>query len=161
MIRHSSEDQVQLREATEDDLKILRAFEQGVIAAERPYDHTIRPDPILYYNLEYMLTAPEIRLVIAMAGGIPVGSGYARIEAADRHYLLHDRQAYLGFMYVLPEYRGRGINRLILDELSRWATENGVQELRLEVYAGNSNAIRAYEKAGFSQLLIQMRKAAR
>jgi ribosomal protein S18 acetylase RimI-like enzyme len=32
-----------------------------------------------------------------------------------------------------------------------------VTELRLEVYAGNAAAIRAYEKAGFSQLIAEMR----
>jgi len=37
------------------------------------------------------------------------------------------------------------------------AFSRGVTEMRLEVYRDNLAAIKAYEKAGFSELLIEMR----
>jgi GNAT superfamily N-acetyltransferase len=84
-----------------------------------------------------------------------VGTGYARIDAA-KPYLKYDRQSYLGFMYVLPDHRGRGINQLILNDLYKWTLSRGVTEVRLEVYPTNSAAIRAYEKAGFTPYILQM-----
>jgi GNAT superfamily N-acetyltransferase len=39
-----------------------------------------------------------------------IDAGYARIEQA-KPYLKHTAYAYLGFMYVLPAYRGKGINK--------------------------------------------------
>ncbi len=134
----------------------LLVFEQGVIEFERPFDPTLG-DNIHYYDLNEMISASHIELLVAEQAGKLIASGYARIEAAARPYLKHDRQAYLGFMYVVPECRGRGVIRLIIDQLKIWSAAQGVTELLLEVYAGNEGAIKAYEKAGFEQLTIAMR----
>jgi GNAT superfamily N-acetyltransferase len=104
-----------------------------------------------------MIRAPHIQLLVAEINGQPVGSGYARIENS-KPYLQHKQHAYLGFMYVEPAYRGRGVNKIIIEALEKWAISQGITEMRLEVYAENTPAVSAYEKAGFSALLVQMRK---
>jgi ribosomal protein S18 acetylase RimI-like enzyme len=149
-------DEILIRKAVLKDLDQLYVFEQGVIAAERPFDPTLDPDPIHYYDLKGMLAVSHIELVVAEGNAKVVGSGYARIEMSEP-YLKHQRHAYLGFMYVLPEYRGRGINQQIVTHLINWTRAQGVTELRLEVYVGNEAAIRAYEKIGFTKHMIQMR----
>ena len=148
---------ITIRTATPADLPTLLQFEQGVIAAERPYDPTLKEGTINYYDLPAMIASTNVELLVAEADGRLVGSGYARLENA-RLYLDHAVYAYLGFMYVDPGYRGQGINNLILDALGKWALTRGVTELRLEVYPDNATAIRAYEKAGFSPILITMRR---
>lgn len=60
-------------------------------------------------------------------------------------------------MYVLPEYRGKGVNGKLIEQLRQWAKSKGITEMRLLVYYNNTNAIKAYEKCGFSQLMIEMR----
>ena len=60
-------------------------------------------------------------------------------------------------MYVLPAYRGKGINKKIVQALQLWAVTQNVFEFRLEVYYGNEPAIKAYEKIGFSKHMIEMR----
>lgn len=146
-----------IREATTADLEILYRFEQGVIAAERPFDPTLAEDPINYYDLKGMIEADHIRLLVAELDSQIIGSGYARIEKADRHYLKHQQHAYLGFMYVEPAHRGKGVNQMIIEALKEWSLNRGVNELRLEVYCDNAAAVKAYEKIGFSKLLYTMR----
>ena len=150
-------DNIITRPATLDDLDVLLLFEQGVIAAERPFDPTLKADPIRYYDLKKMIEASHIELLVAVSGDTIIGSGYARIETA-KPFLQYEQYAYLGFMYVLPEYRGKGINRMIIDALATWAAGQNMTELRLEVYQNNTAAIAAYEKVGFKKLLIEMRK---
>lgn len=145
-----------VRPATNADLDTLLRFEQGVVLAERPFDHTLKPDPNSYYDFPYMLTAPEVELVVAEQDSVLIGSGYARIEKA-KHYNKHTHHAYLGFMYVVPEHRGKGVNRLIIDALSKWVRAQNITELRLDVYHDNSPAIAAYEKVGFKKHMILMR----
>jgi ribosomal protein S18 acetylase RimI-like enzyme len=147
---------ITLREATMADMPTLLQFEQGVISAERPFDVTLDDDPINYYDLAQLISAPHIRLVVAEAGAELIGSGYARIEAA-RPYLRHDHYAYLGFMYVKEAWRGNGVNRMIIDDLKEWARKQGITEIRLEVYNENESALKAYEKAGFARYMIEMR----
>jgi ribosomal protein S18 acetylase RimI-like enzyme len=144
------------REATLADMDALLQFEQGVIEAERPFDPTIKPHPTKYYDLDLMVMAPHIHLVVAELDGQPIGSGYARIQTS-KPFLNHPQHCYLGFMYVLPQHRGRGVNNLIMQALKDWATSQNITELQLEVYYDNTPAIKAYEKTGFSKNMIQMR----
>ncbi|WP_336622662.1 MULTISPECIES: hypothetical protein [unclassified Cellulophaga] len=37
---------IEIRIAKLEDLETLKSFEQGVILAERPFDETLKPDPI-------------------------------------------------------------------------------------------------------------------
>jgi GNAT superfamily N-acetyltransferase len=138
------------------DLDVLERFQQGVVAAERPFDSTIKDQPVRYYDISALLASQEAMFVVAESGGEIIGCGFGRIEAA-KEYLKHSRHGYLGLMYVDPAYRGRSANGKIIEALKSWCRSRGVTELRLEVYRGNAAAIRAYEKAGFSQLIVEMR----
>lgn len=147
---------ITIRKATFDDLETLYRFEQGVIEAERPFDKTLKNGLIHYYDLEGMITASHIELLVADLGGELIGSGYARIEDA-KPYLQHPKHGYLGFMYVDPNHRGKGVNMKIIQALKEWARSQNISELRLDVYHDNISAIKAYEKIGFSKHMIEMR----
>ena len=147
---------ITVRQATIDDLPVLQQFEQGVIAAERPFDGTLQDDPTQYYDLEMMLFAAHIYLVVAELDGQPIGSGYARIEDA-KPFVKHSQHAYLGFIYTLPEHRGKGVNEKIITALRNWSRSKGITEMELDVYYDNAPAIRAYEKTGFVKRMIRMR----
>jgi len=149
-------DEIIVRTATLNDLDTLLRFEQGVINAERPFDDTIKDDPVYYYHLEEMITAPHIQLVVAELNNVLIGSGYARMEKA-KHFARHEHHAFLGFMYTDPAHRGKGVNMKIMDALKDWAVKHALTEFRLEVYANNTSAIKAYEKAGFKSDILEMR----
>ena len=53
-------------------------------------------------------------------------------------------------MFVLPEYRGHGIAIKILNELELWAAELNYREYVLETGKKQPEAIRLYQKAGYS-----------
>lgn len=147
---------IEIRQATLEDLPVLLDFEQEIIKAERPFDVTIREDPVSYYDLKQMVQDPEAQVVVADSDGKLVASGYA-IPKRARPYLGHEYYAYLGFMYTNPQYRGLGINAQIVDELKQWAVKKGFKEIRLTVYNDNLPAIKAYEKVGFKKHIIEMR----
>ena len=133
-------------------------FEQAIIEAERPFDSTIRTEgEVRYYDLADLISSPDAEVVVAEVDSQIVASGYARIESSET-YLKHDEHSYLGFMYVVPEHRGKGINGMIVYELEAWSRSRGVTEMQLEVYAANAAAIKAYEKAGYEPLILTMRK---
>ncbi|MEO8403028.1 MAG: GNAT family N-acetyltransferase [Chitinophagaceae bacterium] len=149
-------EEITIRKASPNDIDTLLLFEQAVINAERPFDQTIKSGPTNYYNMQELITAPHIELVVAQLGDQLIGSGYARIENA-KPFLQHSQHAYLGFMYVDGKHRGKGINKMIIDSLKKWALSKGMTELRLDVYIENIAAVKAYERAGFSELMIEMR----
>lgn len=151
-------DSVLIRKAIHSDLAKLLEFEQGVIEAERPFDITLKRTDTRYYDIEEMINASHIELLVAELNGELAGCGYVRIENA-KPYLQHTQHGYLGFMYVKPEHRGKGINGKIMEALKSWSVGKGITEFRLEVYYLNESAIKAYEKIGFKRHMIEMRSA--
>ena len=53
-------------------------------------------------------------------------------------------------MFVLPEYRGRGIASAVLSELEAWARELGYTRCILETGKKQPEAIRLYQKSGYT-----------
>ena len=147
---------ITIRKAYPDDLKKLLEFEQGIITAERPFDPTLKEGKIHYYDIEKMISASHIEVLVAESDSEIIGSGYARLEAA-KPYLNHETYAYLGFMYTDPNHRGKGVNSRIIEALKDWCRSKDIFELRLDVYNDNAPAIKAYEKVGFKKYLINMR----
>ena len=145
------------REATEQDLEILLQFEQGIVAAERPFNSTLIEGEIHYYDLKHLIQSPDATVIVTEKNDEIVASGYALIKKSEKYYNQFEKYSYLGFMYVKPEHRGKGINKVITDELISWSKSRGISEVRLDVYAQNESAIKAYEKAGFEPHLLTMR----
>jgi len=145
-----------VRTAKQEDLEVLLAFEQGIIEAERPMDPTLAPDPISYYDISELIRTDDAEVIVVEYDSVVIASGYAKIKKAN-HYLDHEFYAYLGFMFTEPDFRGKGVNKLIVDELRNWSIAKGLKEIRLTVYDDNPAAIRAYEKVGFKRHLIEMR----
>ncbi|MGE8554724.1 MAG: GNAT family N-acetyltransferase [Chryseobacterium jejuense] len=145
------------REATAQDLEILLTFEQGIVSAERPFNITLIDGEIHYYDLNEFIQSPDATLIVVEDNEEIVASGYALIKKSEKNYTNFQSYAYLGFMYVKPEYRGKGINKIITDELVNWSKARNISEIRLDVYAENESAVKAYEKAGFEPLLLTMR----
>ena len=148
--------EIHFRTAIKEDLPVLYQFEQGIITAERPYDETLKLDPITYYDLNAMICSNDAVIIVALDGEKIIGSAYGMIKEA-KPYLKHSHYAYLGFMYVNNDYRGKGINKQIIEELKTWTLSKNIYELRLDVYNDNISAIKAYEKAGFQKHLVNMR----
>src|SRR5688572_10135103 len=107
-------DRLIIRPASVDDINVLLTFEKAIIEAERPFDATIRTGAdVHYYDLQALISSPDVEVIVAQSGSEIIASGYARIEASEK-YLKHSRHSYLGFMYVVPEHRGKGVNKKII-----------------------------------------------
>ena len=147
---------IAIRPATTADLPKLSEFLQFLVDAERPFDPTLKEGEIFYYDIEEFISDEKSELLVIDYKHQIIGCGYAQIRSA-KPYQKFESFGYLGFMYVSPEFRGNGFNNLLLNDLKKWVLSQGITEVRLEVYSENESAIKAYEKAGFKQILTTMR----
>jgi GNAT superfamily N-acetyltransferase len=145
-----------IREAQESDIPILLNLEQELVRAERPFDPTIRKDPVWYYDIPALLADSKSRFVVAENEGEIVACAFGT-HKEPRQYLDHDKYAYFGLMVTREAHRGKGINKLLIDDLKAWARKNNLKEMRLTVYDDNFSAIKAYEKSGFKRHIVEMR----
>ncbi len=74
------------------------------------------------------------------------------VVEAERHH------GYLAELYVVPEARGRGHGRALMEGCAQWARERGHKVLMIGVLAKNAHAIRAYEGAGYAPYSLAMRR---
>lgn len=56
---------------------------------------------------------------------------------------------------VLPEYRGRGYSKVLMDAMMEAAAKNQITDLTLEVRAGNESAIGLYKTYGFAEEAVR------
>ena len=61
------------------------------------------------------------------------------------------RDGFIDDLYLVPEARGRGWGRCLLDFACSEAKQLGIKTLHLEVEPGNDRATRLYRGAGFEQ----------
>jgi GNAT superfamily N-acetyltransferase len=84
------------------------------------------------------------RVVVVYAEGEAVGCGafkeYSPVAVEIKR------------MFVKPDHRGRGVAGAILAELEKWAAELGYRECVLETGLNLPEAIRLYEKNGYSRI---------
>lgn len=116
-----------------------------VVARERKYLTMLeaRPEPD---TLRFVKSNLESRnpMMVALAGAKVFGWCDVRRE----FFPSRAHRGTLG-MGLLPEWRGRGIGRRLLEATLAQARRSGFKRIELDVYADNQRAIALYEKAGF------------
>jgi putative acetyltransferase len=80
--------------------------------------------------------------IVCYVGNKPIGCG--AFKPFDQEKVEIKR------MYVLPQYRGQAIGQKILNELELWAAELNFSSCILETGKKQPEAIRLYQKAGYS-----------
>jgi GNAT superfamily N-acetyltransferase len=90
------------------------------------------------------LEPPNGVLLLARIEGEPVGL------AGVRH--LDTDVAEVKSMYVVPEHRGRGLGRILLQEVEQIATERGCSRTRLDTNDYLEDALRLYRAAGYREV---------
>lgn len=80
-------------------------------------------------------------VIVAYIGGVAVGCGAIKELTAGAMEIKR--------MYTLPEYRGRGVARTVLEELEQWAALLGYGTCMLETGKKQPEAIALYIRCGY------------
>ena len=133
-------DRVALRDLEWTDLTHLAALEQVLFADDAWSESTWWSE---------LAGRPRRDYVVALE---PDGAiaGYAGLDVAGD-------VADVMTIATTPDRQGRGIGRLLLDELVRRATARGVEAVLLEVRADNDAARSLYARAGFEVISVRRR----
>jgi ribosomal protein S18 acetylase RimI-like enzyme len=136
---------------------------QDAAAYQQVRLQALRDSPTAFsasYEDEAGRTLDEVapRLVAAADGSLCVLgvfedaalAGFVAFIRPRRKKLMHSAE--LAGMYVLPEFRRRGLGRVLMHAVIAHARAlNGVRQLRLGVNAANDSAVHLYRAAGFTR----------
>ena len=146
------------------DAATVRACFVALQEAERQVEPGLPPgEDIVDAYLAQMFQGCEKgngRVFIAESDNAGIGfvCAYARVCITDADEAPKE-VALISDIAVLPQYRGQGIGRRLLEHADHFVRENGAITLRLVVLSRNTGARKLYAEVGFPDRWVQMTKA--
>lgn len=146
-------DGVELRDFTEDDIDwVLSVMVESLKATLTP-ERLAKAEPSTLVNdakrdfdrFHYQTQKPD-KAVIAWRGDSRIGFVWITTNMPVHE---NSNSAWLLDIYVVPEFRHRGLARELLKVAEHWAASQGANELWLNVGGGNQKALSLYEAQGF------------
>lgn len=134
---------VTIRPATRGDVGTILELIRGLAEYEKLAHECVATEEKLLATLFGAHPAAEV--IIATADGTPAGFA---LFFHNYSTFLAKRGIYLEDLFVLPEYRGRGIGKKLLAHLAHLAVLRDCGRLEWAVLDWNKDAIRFYESLG-------------
>ena len=134
---------VRIDTATGRDVPVILTLITALAEYERMSGDVIADEAALRASL--FGPAPAAEAVIARAGAEPVGFA---VWFDSYSTFLGRRGLYLEDLFVVPEWRGRGVGRALLTHLAQVAVERGCGRMEWSVLNWNQPAIRFYRSLG-------------
>src|SRR6266511_410783 len=66
-----------------------------------------------------------------------------------RSFLTPETHAFIYDIWVVPEHRGKGVGKALVEWAGEWARKRGHRKIKLEVAETNARARHVYESLGF------------
>jgi putative acetyltransferase len=131
----------------EDNAALASVIRQTLAEFGANHPNTVYYDPTTDHLFELFNAAPNSRYYVAeRAGRLLGGAGIYPTDA------LPEGTCELVKMYLLPEARGLGLGRHLIDRVLREAKELGYAQVYLESMPELKKAVGIYEKFGFISL---------
>ncbi len=103
--------------------------------------------------IEGMARESNSLLLVALHRKTIIGNLTLKGEA--RKKIRHNATLGVG---IIPEWRGQGLGRLLIESAVQWARDSSVLEnLWLQVFSGHTQGIELYEKLGFEKTGVQQK----
>jgi GNAT superfamily N-acetyltransferase len=143
MSQHGSLPELTIEPARESDVATVLAFIRDLAQYERLSDEVVATGEDLRRAL--FGPRPSAEVLIARLSDEPVGFA---LFFHNFSTFLARHGLYLEDVYVLPEHRGRGVGRTLLQRVAKLAVDRGCGRVEWAVLDWNEPAIRFYRDLG-------------
>ena len=134
---------IHIRSATKDDVSIVAELIRGLARYEKLEHEVVMTEDLLAAGL--FSERPYAEVVLAVDEDRPVGFA---LFFHNFSTFLGRPGIYLEDLFVVPEERGSGVGRTLLEHLARLAVDRGCGRLEWAVLDWNRDAIAFYERLG-------------
>ena len=134
---------IRIRSATRDDVAVVAELIRGLARYEKLEHEVVMTEDLLAAGL--FGERPYAEVVLALDEDRPVGFA---LFFHNFSTFLGRPGIYLEDLFVVPEERGSGVGRALLEHLARLAVDRGCGRLEWAVLDWNRDAIAFYERLG-------------
>jgi len=114
----------------------------------RSHEGIVRSSAFLAERLDN----PAMRIYVAEVGERLVGMILLKLRNQEHSLMVTQDYLHISTLIVAADFHGQGVAHRLMDTAVSFAKENGLSQLRLNVYEFNQRAIAFYEKEGFATL---------
>lgn len=145
-----------IRKATLKDAQSMIKLSQESFQHGVQFDKTLNVDWPANHQEHYreILSGRDVITFVAESENKMVGYLVGRIIKAETWRKNIKKIAELENMFILEQYRGKGIGKELIKRFMLWAKENKIKRLKVVASSGNTLAINVYKKAGFDESAI-------
>jgi ribosomal protein S18 acetylase RimI-like enzyme len=149
---------ITIRPAIADDASFIRQQYHEVEANGAPVWRTEENSPYTDSWIDHVIeTGPADQAVLVATNGDGVQLGYVWVLSLLDFDTIVPRGHIAGVGVEEPA-RGQGIGALLIDAAEEWCRQQGLPEVSLHCYIGNTGAYRLYQRLGYADEWIRMRK---
>ena len=144
---------MEVRSARIEDISAIQELNYQLFVHDDVYHHDLNmtwsqgSEGEAYFR-RYIEQSESCLSVVAESDGNIVGYLNGSIREPDGIYL--GKRAELENMCVTAHSRGHGVGSKLVDAFKNWAQAQGAERMIVEAFDGNEDALRFYEKQGFS-----------
>lgn len=148
---------IKIQTAKSEDWELIQRLNNQVFLHDQESDDDLdmnwpySPKGIGYYKK--LADGKYGKCYIAYIEGKPVG--YVALAIKDFGYR-KSKYVEIENIGVDPEYRSRGIGKLLIEETIKWAKEQKATKLFVSAYWKNKSAINFYKKNGFYESGLEL-----
>ena len=130
----------------------------GEVAPDLPTRPVTESWPMRRADYERWLAEPGSFALVADVDGEAAGYAMVRLQGPDETWVTDERRAELETLAVLPAHRGAGIGAALMDAVDEQLDRLGIDDVWLAVVAGNTDALRFYERRGLRTYAHRMHR---
>jgi len=150
-------DNLTIRRAASSDLKRiveLRLLLQEHVEKSNPLTWRMTEEGmrLLKQEVENELATGKVQVLLAEADGEVVG--FVQGEVTCRSEFMPRTVGHISLMYVMKQFRRKGVGRRLMKELCKFFTLNKAESLTVRYVIGNTEAERFWKKLGFVSMIM-------
>ena len=128
-----------------------------LVQSERKYDKNIKESFVVTNNYVNLYNKDNNILYIAYDNEKPVGFIYGYIKYEQSNFVF-DSVAQIDALYVLENYRKKGIATSLINKFYNWCKESNVKIVEISVFKDNIDAYNLYKNIGYKLEEYKLKK---
>ena len=146
-----------IRRAASSDMKRiveLRLLLQEHVEKSNPLTWRMTEEGmrLLKQEVENELATGKVQVLLAEADGEVIG--FVQGEVTCRSEFMPRTVGHISLMYVMKQFRRKGVGRRLVTELSKFFSSNKAETLTVRYVIGNTEAERFWKKLGFVSIIM-------
>lgn len=100
-------------------------------------------------NIQLSIINDNERVIVAVKDELVVGYITAEVNLSSNFMYNSNAVCTVNDIMILPNYQHLGIGKALIEEIKIWAKSNDINQLELNVFSKNKNALKFFKNQGF------------